>query len=250
MHEAKMYEENAFVTLTYNDENLPKDGSLNMKHFQDFMKRLRQRLKKPIRYFHCGEYGEKTGRPHYHACLFGVDFPDRKLWRSTGGKKLFTSAKLEDVWSFGYCVIGQVTFDSANYVAGYVTKKLGDKATRVIFNKEENKYYPVKSEYGTMSRNPGLGKSFLDTYKEDIYSRHYIIVNGKKVKPPLYYDRIIKEEEEAKRKSPVRQTPLEILKGGKADNSEYGKYEKSDRRLRVKEKVTTAKHKMNGKDQL
>ena len=76
VHEAKFYEDNCFVTLTYAPEHLPKDGSLNRKHVQDFIKRLRRRLDdRKIRVFYCGEYGDKLRRPHYHLCLFNCDFP-------------------------------------------------------------------------------------------------------------------------------------------------------------------------------
>jgi hypothetical protein len=85
VHEASLHEHNSFITLTYNDENLPADGSLDVRHWQLFMKRLRKRHGSGIRYFHCGEYGSKHRRPHYHACLFGLDFPDKKLWMMRNG---------------------------------------------------------------------------------------------------------------------------------------------------------------------
>jgi len=90
-HEMQMHSHNCFITLTYSDDYLPRDGSLNVKHFQDFMKRFRRRVTDPddryfvsedfkLRYFHCGEYGSATFRPHYHAIVFGYDFPDKRLW--------------------------------------------------------------------------------------------------------------------------------------------------------------------------
>ena len=80
VHEASLYKNNCFITLTFNDYYLPKDGSLHVEHFQKFMKRLRKRFGSGVRYFQCGEYGELLRRPHYHACLFNFDFPDRVLW--------------------------------------------------------------------------------------------------------------------------------------------------------------------------
>jgi hypothetical protein len=74
VHEASLHEKNCFITLTYSPENLPKDGSLDVSHFQKFMKRFRKRFGPGIRFFHCGEYGESLSRPHYHACIFGFDF--------------------------------------------------------------------------------------------------------------------------------------------------------------------------------
>ena len=106
MHEAQMHEDNCFITLTYRPDDLPKDGSLNKKHFQDFMKRFRHRYSDTkIRYYMCGEYGEDFGRPHYHACIFGFDFPDKVHWKTFNGCKLFTSEILEDLWSFGFCTV-------------------------------------------------------------------------------------------------------------------------------------------------
>jgi hypothetical protein len=77
LHESSLYDRNAFVTLTYDDEHLPPGGSLNYPDFQRFMKRLRKNSKSPIRFYMGGEYGESTLRPHFHVCLFGYDFPDK-----------------------------------------------------------------------------------------------------------------------------------------------------------------------------
>ena len=77
MHEAEMQDNNSFITLTYDDQNLPRHGSLDKTHFQKFMKRMREHLSPlKIRFYHCGEYGEKYTRPHYHSLIFGYDFPD------------------------------------------------------------------------------------------------------------------------------------------------------------------------------
>ena len=73
-HEAQLHSDNCFITLTYDNAHLPSDFSLDKKHFSDFMKRYRKKFGPNIRYFHCGEYGSKFGRPHYHACIFNHDF--------------------------------------------------------------------------------------------------------------------------------------------------------------------------------
>ena len=70
---------NSFVTLTYDDDHLPEYNSLNYKHFQDFMKRLRK-SHNGVRFYMCGEYGEDFSRPHYHALLFNCFFPDRSFF--------------------------------------------------------------------------------------------------------------------------------------------------------------------------
>lgn len=125
MHEAQLHEHNSFLTLTYSDQYLPKNNSLKKDDVQKFLKRLRRRLDKPIRYYQCGEYGEKFHRPHYHMCLFGHDFyDDREHFKTSTGDKLYVSELLSEVWGMGHCLIGDLTFESAAYVARYVTKKL------------------------------------------------------------------------------------------------------------------------------
>lgn len=128
MHEASMHKKNVFITLTYSDEHLPYDQSLDLDHFQKFMKRLRK--KHPhVRFYHCGEYGEKTGRPHYHAILFNCDFLDKKIYTIRNENPVYVSQELNNIWGYGLCEIGSVTFESAGYVARYCTKKItGDFA--------------------------------------------------------------------------------------------------------------------------
>ena len=128
-HEATMHKNNSFLTLTFNSENLPEDGSLNVATFQNFMKKVRNHTKiQGLRYFHCGEYGEKKGRPHYHVLLFGYDFPDKKEHKLSSKKyKLYTSQQLQELWPYGFSYIGNVTFESASYVARYIFKKTDDR---------------------------------------------------------------------------------------------------------------------------
>lgn len=195
VHEASQYSENSFLTLTYDDDHLPKDRGLDKRHFQLFMKRLRKFVSpKKIRFFHCGEYGEKTRRPHYHALIFGYDFPD-KMVRSTTARNdtLWTSASLRTLWDQGHHLIGTVTFESAAYVARYVLKKITGK------NAELNYLDPATGvirnpEYVTMSRRPGIGRGWYDRFRSDIYPRDYAVVRGQKVRPPKFYDGIYELE--------------------------------------------------------
>lgn len=192
VHEASLHPKNCFITLTYNDENLPKDRSLDVKHFQDFMKRLRFRFGSGIRFFHCGEYGEKFARPHYHACLFNFDFEDKKLWKTALGNRLYLSQALQELWPFGFSTVGDVTFESAAYVARYVTKKqTGDRAAAHYewLNEDTGELRSRKPEYCTMSRRPGLAKGWFDKYSSDVYPSDYIVLRGRKMRPPKYYDR-------------------------------------------------------------
>ncbi len=191
LHEAQLYDENAFITLTYNDECLPTNGSLDVSHFQKFMKRLRKKIGTKIRFYHCGEYGEKNGRPHYHACLFGYDFPDKTLWKYSNEMPLYRSKILEALWPYGYSSIGDVTFQSAAYVARYIMKKItGDRADTHYewICPETGEVHSLKPEYTTMSRRPGIGSPWLDEFAGDVYPDDFVVIAGKKMKPPKFYD--------------------------------------------------------------
>lgn len=206
MHEAKDHDENCFITLTYSDELLPEDLSLNKADYQKFMKRLRKwhakHTGKPsgLRYFHCGEYGDTTSRPHYHACLFGFDFShDRKLYKYTpAGDPLWTSDTLNDLWQLGYAIIGDLTFETAAYVARYTLKKVtGDLAPdhyrRVNTNTGE--VHDLTPEYATMSRRPGgIGHRWIKKWGHEVYKNDSVIVNGREQKPPKYYDTLYETE--------------------------------------------------------
>lgn len=191
MHEASLYPENSFLTLTYDQEHLPKDNSLHVDHFQLFMKRLRKMYaQKKIRYYHCGEYGEKLSRPHYHALLFNHDFEDKRLFTVREGNRLYTSDILSGLWPQGYSVIGAVTFESAAYVARYILKKVtGEKA--------EQHYGTLRPEYTTMSRRPGIASEWFEKYRTDVYSADRVIVRGVSTRPPRYYDNLLNKSDPA-----------------------------------------------------
>ena len=157
VHEASLYDDNCFITLTYRDADLPADMSLNLKHFQKFMKRLRKRFGSGIRFYHCGEYGTLLGRPHYHACIFNFDFPDKKLFTIRDGINLYTSQALDELWPYGFSTIGSVTFESAAYTARYIMKKINGDAAKDHYeyvNPSTGEISLRKPEYTTMSRLP------------------------------------------------------------------------------------------------
>lgn len=188
VHEAQMHEENCFITLTYDDEHLPKDGSLCLRDFQLFMKKLRKSLPgKKISYFHCGEYGDK-GRPHYHALLFNHDFQDKEPFSKRNGNWTFTSKSLSSLWDKGFSVVAGMSFDSAGYVARYSMKKItGEKA--------KDYYGSMAPEYATMSRNPGIGKKWFAKYRGDVYPNDRVVIDGSYSRPPRYYDTLLSRED-------------------------------------------------------
>lgn len=182
MHEASLHDENCFVTLTYDDASVPKDGSLRPRDMTLFLKRLRERLG-PFRYFQCGEYGGKLERPHHHALLFGLNFPDRVFWN----KKLTTSVILDDTWSLGKCWIGSVTRQSAGYVARYQLKK--------VYGMSHEEWYRGRvPEYVTMSRRPGIGLRWIEKYWRDCYPNDVCVMDGIVGKPPRYYDEYLESK--------------------------------------------------------
>lgn len=199
-----MHEENSFLTLTYAPDHLPSDGSVSVRDFQLFMKRLRKRLGIKVRFFACGEYGEKLGRPHYHACLFGYDFPDKELDEvNHRGDKIYRSRILEETWQKGRCSVGDLTFESAAYVARYVTKKITGPAAA-------DHYQGKTPEFTLHSKKPGIGQGFYQRWRSDIYPHDEVILRGQKMRPPKYYDGQLEKDDPAEfqRLKQSRKTPL------------------------------------------
>lgn len=187
VHEAQLYDENSFITLTYNNEHVPKNGSLNKRDFQLFMKRLRKYFfgneKSTIRYYYCGEYGDELSRPHFHALLFNIDFKDKTVWKVEDGNTHYRSKILEKIWDLGYSTIGPVTYSTAAYVARYCLKKITGKTA-------PDHYQGRKPEFTDMSTNPGIARAWYEKYKNtDVFPRDYIVLNGVKQKVPNYYSR-------------------------------------------------------------
>lgn len=210
MHESSCHLDNSFITLTYAPEHLPPNGSLVKRDFQLFMKSLRfhNHGKDTIRYYHCGEYGEKFQRPHYHAILFGLDFPDKQLFQVRDGIRLYTSDHLHNIWKKGFCTVGDVTFESAAYVARYVTKKITGPQAESISNHTGLKHYESlipdtgeivtrEPEYATMSRRPGIGREWYEKFKKEVFPSDEVIMRGKKLKPPRYYTSLFQIDDPA-----------------------------------------------------
>lgn len=218
----------SFITLTYNRENLPWDGSISKSVHQKFIRALRDRLRPEgvsIRYYMCGEYGADEyeqyqkmdgsfgrvrigpGRPHYHYLIFGYDFPDKYEWTTHRDHIYYRSPLLEEVWtndqgeSLGFSSVGRVTPETAAYTARYVLKKIGgeladDHYTRIVPGREEP--VPIEPEFCLMSLKPGIGAKWFEKYGvSDIYdSGDFVVLNGKKYATPKYYDKLLEDLDE------------------------------------------------------
>lgn len=197
VHEAQLHEHNQFVTLTYRDEALPHDGSLRYRDFQLFMKRLRRRFRgSRIRFFMCGEYGEQLHRPHYHACLFGLQLTDKEVWSVRQGVTLYRSPTLDALWEHGFVTVGDVTFESANYVARYVVKKVTGKRAEDHYTRVDLHTGEVSAlvpEFVRMSLRPGIAAEWVQKYQSDVYTFDVVHCRGSQMKPPRYYDKRLRE---------------------------------------------------------
>lgn len=199
MHEATLHERNCFLTLTYDKTHLPKNGSLRTRDWQLFAKRMRK-ARGAFRFFHCGEYGDNNYRPHYHAAIFGHDFREDRMFLKNNkrGEPLYTSARMAGLWPSGFHAIGELTFESARYVARYIMKKVtGDLAESHYerVDTDTGEIYQLQPEYVTMSRRPGIASEWIEKYMYEVYPADEVIVDGKKTPPPKYYDRCYEQRD-------------------------------------------------------
>lgn len=232
-HESQMHEANSFITLTYSDKYLPDDYSVDVRTWQLFMKRLRELVPTKLRFFACGEYGDETLRPHYHALIFGWDFhDDRKLFKVERGSNLYESPTLSKAWTFGSALLGGVTYKSAAYCARYVVKKVGgpkaaDHYIRV--HPLTSELVRVKPEFATQSRRDGLGTTWFNKYKSDAFPSDFLVADGTMHRVPRFYDRKLAEAE------------LEDLKRKRKRKALPHKSNNTPERLQVRQQVALSR---------
>lgn len=241
MHEAALHQHNCWITLTYDDEHLPRRyhtgrthpktgkaiyaGSLDKRHPQRFYRSLRKslgkkysltdtsilytmgvhtdmghspipRLKPILRYYYGGEYGEQYGRPHYHLCLFGIDFSDKIHVQTTdAGYKLYESQRLKKFWPHGQHMIGELTWETAAYTARYIMKKITGQKQKEHYKKIDNEtgeIIEIEPEYNDMSRKPGIANKWWMEYHTDVYKQDtsQVRIRGRTQTPPRYYDKL------------------------------------------------------------
>lgn len=198
MHEAQVWElpdgsnpRAWFVTLTYDDEHLPRYGSLDPSDFTAFVKAVRKG-EKTLSYFGCGEYGDQASRPHYHALLFGPEFRDRCALSGRPGPTVWESETLSSYWKRGICELSSVTFGSASYVAGYVRKKVLVQENPNYYlrvDDETGELVDVVPEFARMSRRPAIGRRWIEKHWREVYAHDRVVMDGVEQKPPRYYDK-------------------------------------------------------------
>ena len=227
MHERQMHDSAWFITLTYDEESLPDNGSLCAEDLQKFFKAVRRDYPAgTVRYFACGEYGDESQRPHYHAVLYGVDFLDRYFLRCDNGYNVWRSAHLEHYWDNGFSEFGTVTPKSASYVAGYVKKKVAKRVNPDAYLRvdvDTGELFDVEPEFNRMSLRPAIGRSWIERYWQDVYPRDYVVVDGKEFKPPRYYDKwmdmyhpdIMLDVREKRINEAVEKTAYQLMAGEK-----------------------------------
>lgn len=179
-HEYQVVTRSCALTLTYSEDNCPR--SISIDELQRFFKRLRKNTGADFRYLACGEYGEDLHRPHYHVCLFGFDFSADHVFykRSANGSKLYNSAELSKSWGLGHAVEGEMTFSTACYVAGYVTKKVAGSPADPHYDGRD-------AEFRLSSTRPALGRRWFERYWRDCMNDEIILPSGGVAPLPKYY---------------------------------------------------------------
>lgn len=149
--EQRVHDKSSFITLTYDNDHLPAGGTLVPRHAQLWLKRLRKAVAPTaLRFFLVGEYGDESERPHYHAAVFGLGPEDAQI--------------VEKTWGHGFVYVGDLSPDSAQYVAGYVTKKM-----TAVDDPRLNGRYP---EFARMSLRPGIGATAVSPIVDSLTSEH------------------------------------------------------------------------------
>lgn len=233
--EGQLWEQNWFVTLTYNEDNVPKTeeiitskgysftddeetwgGTLLPKDIETFMNTLRQIMKRDynqigIRYMLCGEYGGTTQRPHYHIIFFNLNLPLETFYnpRVINKEIYYQNTILERAWTKGISNISEATWNNIAYTARYITKKINGE------NSEEH-YASLGQEHKEFfraSNRPGIGFGYYEKNKNKIYERDQIIIKNKAgivpCKPPKYFDRLYEKEFPEKWKEIKRQREID-----------------------------------------
>lgn len=238
MHELREHGSGCFVTLTYSDEHLPPLGSLRYADIQTFHKRLRK-VFGPFRFYVAGEYGERTQRAHWHACYFGLDFErGEPRGRSEAGEVCYDSPELAALWRLGFVTVGELTRQSAGYVARYVTKKLSGDVAREAYAVVDDDGCILGERVPPMARMstcPGIGAKFVERFSDDLLVHGSVVLHGGVEVPlPEYYQRKLLKGEATRDRADELKAARAAFDARRAANS-------TPERLAVREEVFRAK---------
>lgn len=221
MLEMQYHKHTWFVTLTYDEDHLPRTwysadqetgeavmaATLSKRDLQLFFKRLRKNTGQQVRYFCAGEYGDETKRPHYHCIIFGLDLPedDRTLYKQERGYSYYNSKIIDQAWSYwqrdekgneipnswsncGYAVVTECTWETAAYTARYCMKKAFTDQAEFYDN------FNLQPEFTQMSRRPGIAYDFYQDHKNHLLEFDYVSIStpkgGRNIRPSKYYDKL------------------------------------------------------------
>lgn len=213
--ESLLYQDNYFLTLTYDDNHIRfgevGNATLVEEDFTKFMKDLRRYFEyhfhfTGIRFYGCGEYGDSSLRPHYHILLFNCPIPDLTLdfpavvdgeniltQHNANGDLYYYSDIIHSIWSKGNILIGKLSWQSCAYVARYVMKKQKGK------DKDVYDSLGIVSEFVKMSRMPGIGIPYYELHKSEIYANDSVLVvhdDPVYVQPPRAFDKRYQKDAE------------------------------------------------------
>lgn len=256
MHELKMHAGSnwgsAMLNLTYDNKHLPYGYTLSLADYQNFLKKLRKVRGPGLRFFGCGEYGDKFGRPHYHIITFNYRPTDTKLVQRKETYNYYSSESLSDLWGKGNIIIGDVSFDSCAYVARYCLKKITGKKADDHYSilLPDGTRFNRRPEFTTMSRKPGLAFEYYQTYKSEILAHDNIIMNGHEMAVPRYYDKLTENSDANMRRGNLTdKTILENLKKNRLGRltRQMRADSKSSRRSFAKQKIRAAKLKQKSR---
>lgn len=242
--ESKCWEQNWFITLTYDEDHITTPeyvedkngftyvnegdwiGTLVPEELTAFMKALRQIMKREfnedgIRFMACGEYGSDGERPHYHIILFNCNFPVETFFepRIINHETYYRNRIIERCWDKGISNVSEASWNNIAYTARYITKKINGNLSEALYAEKGQ-----KKEFFRVSRMPGIGEIYYQKHKHEIYERDEIIIKNKEgtiaTKPPLYYDKLYEKEypekfKEIKRKRKKQMKYAEKLKDEK-----------------------------------
>lgn len=229
-----------FATLTYAPENVPEFGSLDPEHSWGFVARLRKHFPpRTLSYYLCGEYGERSDRPHYHAVFFGPQFKARELLTERNGAPVWIADAVQEAWDLGITEITPVTPAACLYVAGYVRKKVRWKDDPGYYERvdpETGELVELRQEFSRMSRRPAIGRRWIERYWRDVYPRDFTLLEGRPMKPPRYYDKYMDLDDDKGGSSERRQMMDEVRMQRWEDAELIG-----DEKLIMKEKVHRAR---------